>query len=75
MLWKMFVILIALEVAWGAQLVALNGDLMVTPVIVRVLWGLGLGEMSFRSSRWGVAFGRLWWVGAFVFVVVDDATV
>ena len=37
------------------------------------LCGLGLGEMRFRSSRWVMAFGRLWWALSSLALLVNDA--
>ena len=37
----------------------LKGALIVTPVIVKLLFGLGLGEIRFWVVRNGMAWGRL----------------
>ena len=50
---------VAREFTWSSQLFESKEDFMVKPVIVRLLFGLGLGEIRFWIVRNGIAWGRL----------------
>jgi len=57
--WKTADIMLHRALTWWNHVGELKGALIVTPVIVKLLFGLGLVEIRFWVVRNGMAWGRL----------------